>query len=73
LEVPPQPVQVVDTVGAGDAFIAALTMGLLSKMDLSEVHAIADEIARYVCSQPGATPWIPEAFRRKFGALWPLT
>lgn len=65
-EVPPQPVQVADTVGAGDAFAAALTMGLLSKMDLSEVHAIAAEVARYVCSQPGATPPMPEAFRRKF-------
>ena len=65
-EVRPQPVLVADTVGAGDAFTAALTMGLLSGMDLSEVHGIADEIARYVCSQPGATPSMPEAFRRKF-------
>jgi fructokinase len=65
LEVPPQAVQVVDTVGAGDAFTAALTMGLLRKIDLSEVHAIAAEIARYVCSQLGATPSIPEAFRTK--------
>lgn len=65
-EMLPQPVRVVDTVGAGDAFTAALTMGLLSEMDLGEIHAIAAEIARYVCSQPGATPPMPEAIRRKF-------
>lgn len=65
-EVPPQQVRVVDTVGAGDAFAAGLTMGLLSGMDLGDVHAIAAEIARYVCSQPGATPPMPEAFRKKF-------
>jgi fructokinase len=63
---PPQPVRVADTVGAGDAFTAALTMGLLSGMDLDEVHAIAAETARYVCTQTGATPAMPEAFRRKF-------
>lgn len=65
-ELPPQPVQVVDTVGAGDAFAAALTMGLLARMTLDEVHVIAGEIARYICSQRGATPTLPEAFRRKF-------
>jgi len=66
LEVSPQPVQVVDTVGAGDAFTAALTMGLLRRMDLGEVHAMAAEIARYVCSERGATPPLPEAFRKRF-------
>lgn len=65
-EMPPQPVRVVDTVGAGDAFAAALTLGFLKDMDLGEVHSIAAEIARYVCSQPGATPPVPEAIRRKF-------
>ena len=65
-EVPLQPVRVVDTVGAGDAFTAAVTMGLLSGMDIGEVHAIAAEIAGFVCSQPGATPATPETFRKRF-------
>jgi fructokinase len=65
-ELPPQPVEVVDTVGAGDAFAAALTIGLLSKMELSRAHTIAAEVARYVCSQLGATPPLPDTFRRKF-------
>ena len=65
-ELPPQPVRVVDTVGAGDAFAAALTMGLLAGMALDEVHAMAAEAARYVCSQRGATPPLPQAFRGRF-------
>jgi len=65
-EIPPQSVRLEDTVGAGDAFAAALTMGLLSEMDLSALHRIAAEIAGYVCSQPGATPPVPEAFRKLF-------
>jgi fructokinase len=68
-QMPPQPVSVVDTVGAGDAFSAALTMGLLSGMDLREVHAIAAEVAGHVCSQPGATPPMPEALRTKFAPI----
>jgi len=62
----PEPVRVRDTVGAGDAFAAALIMGLLSGMDLSEVHAIATATAGYVCSTSGATPPMPESIRSKF-------
>jgi fructokinase len=63
----PRPVHVVDTVGAGDSFTAALVLGLLRKMDLDEINMLADEVARYVCSQAGATPPMPE-FARKFSA-----
>ena len=59
--------QMVDTVGAGDAFTAALTMGLLNKVDLDEVHAVAVQVARFVCSHTGATPALPEQLRNKFG------
>ncbi len=62
-ELPSQQIQVVDTVGAGDAFAAALTMGVLSRRRLAEVHKFAAEVARYVCSQKGATPLLPDAFR----------
>ena len=65
-ELPPRAVQLVDTVGAGDAFTAALTMGLLARMSLNEVHGVAAELARYVCSQRGATPPLPEEFRGRF-------
>ena len=62
------PVQVIDTVGAGDSFTAALVLGLLQKMDLDEINDIANEVARYVCSQAGATPSLPVEFARKFAA-----
>jgi fructokinase len=63
---PSRPVKVVDTVGAGDSFTAAMVMGLLRKMDLDEINTIANEVARYVCSQPGATPTLPIEFARRF-------
>lgn len=63
---PSRPVKVVDTVGAGDSFTAAMVFGLLRKMDLNEINTIANEVARYVCSQPGATPALPIEFVRRF-------
>jgi fructokinase len=60
------PVRVVDTVGAGDSFTAALVLGLLRKMDLDKINTVANEVARYVCSQPGATPALPVEFARVF-------
>jgi fructokinase len=65
-EAPAQPIQVVDTVGAGDAFTAALVMGLLYQMDLDEIHAAAAEVAGYVCSCPGATPALPQHLCNRF-------
>ena len=61
-----EPLQVVDTVGAGDAFTAALTVGLLNKFDLDEVHATASAVARFVCSHAGATPALPAHLRNTF-------
>ena len=49
----------VDTVGAGDAFTAAVVMGLLAGQDLDRINAAANRLAAYVCTQPGATPVIP--------------
>lgn len=63
------PVQVVDTVGAGDSFNAAMVLGLLRKMDLDRINSIANEIARYVCSQSGATPSLPAQFAKIFSAI----
>ena len=51
---------VVDTVGAGDSFTAALVTGLLEDRELDEINKAACKIAAYVCSQPGATPRIPD-------------
>jgi len=59
-ERPAWPVRVVDTVGAGDAFTAALVAGLLMRKDLDELHALAGEVASFVCSGEGATPRLPD-------------
>ena len=49
-------VEVVDTVGAGDAFSAALIMSLLNGGTLKEAHRHAVKIAAFVCSNKGAWP-----------------
>jgi fructokinase len=54
------PVQVVDTVGAGDAFTAALAVGILTGQELGETNRRANQLASYVCSCKGATPVLPE-------------
>ena len=59
--------QIVDTVGAGDAFTAALTLGMLDGDALDEINAKACELAAYVCSQSGATPHIPRRFSNSYG------
>ena len=64
-----RPAKVVDTVGAGDSFTAALVMGLLNRMDLDEIHATAADIARFVCTRPGATPSLPRELKRRFFRL----
>jgi fructokinase len=56
-------VAVADTVGAGDAFTAALTMGLLQDLPLGVINQQATALAGYVCTQPGAMPQIPEEIR----------
>lgn len=55
---------VVDTVGAGDSFTAALVTGLLENRDLDSVNERACRIAAYVCSQAGGTPPIPEELKQ---------
>jgi fructokinase len=56
------PTQVTDTVGAGDAFTAALAVGLLAGLPLPQIHSAASELAAFVCTQPGGTPEIPPRF-----------
>jgi len=57
-------VKVVDTVGAGDSFTAALALGMLTGKQLDAVNDAANRVASFVCSQQGATPVLPEELRR---------
>ncbi|HEX7654779.1 MAG TPA: carbohydrate kinase [Verrucomicrobiae bacterium] len=65
-ELPGRAFQVVDTVGAGDAFTAALVMGLLHRYPLQEIHRVADSVATFVCSHHGATPELPPTLRAMY-------
>ena len=56
---PVSPAQLVDTIGAGDAFGAAVAMGLLRKLPIPRIGDAANLLASYVCTQRGATPVIP--------------
>ncbi len=54
---PGRPMQVADTVGAGDAFVASLVANLLGgKMQAGEILAHACRLGEWVASQRGATP-----------------
>jgi len=61
-------VTVADTVGAGDAFTAALCAGLERDWPLGHTHDFANRVAAFVCSQPGGTPDVPGHFRQELGA-----
>ena len=50
------PVTVADTVGAGDAFAAALLHGILVDMPAAESLAFANRLGAVVASRPGALP-----------------
>ena len=54
-----EPVEVADTVGAGDSFAAAVATGICRKMPLAEIHPLAEKVASYVCRHSGATPELP--------------
>jgi fructokinase len=55
-------VNVLDTVGAGDAFTAAMAIGILKGHELDRINERANQIASYVCTQSGGTPPIPREF-----------
>lgn len=63
---PGVPAEVRDTVGAGDSFTCAVTLGLLLDWSLAAISEAASEIAAYVCSQDGAVPPLPPRLRERF-------
>ena len=63
LEHPGVRTEVTDAVGAGDAFTATLAMGLVKKCPVELIHDHANRVAAWVCTQPGATPVLPDGLR----------
>ena len=58
--------KVADTVGAGDAFTAAMALGFLRAWDLDDINHRANKIAAFVASRPGGTPDLPQHLRAPF-------
>ena len=58
-------VEVVDTIGAGDAFAAVVALGLLRGNTLEQINEQANHVASFVCTQHGATPPLAEKLVRK--------
>jgi fructokinase len=63
LNCPIVPCRVVDAVGAGDSFGAALVIQMMSGVELSQAQKFASEVAAYVCAKPGATVALPQKLR----------
>jgi len=59
-------VEMGDSVGAGDAFVAALVTGLLRGYELDDLNNKANRVASYICSKHGATPSLTNEIRQLF-------
>lgn len=62
-DLPGQPTTIIDTIGAGDSFTAAMALAYLHGKSLDEINRYATHVAAYVCGQAGAMPTMPEDFR----------
>jgi len=50
------PEKVIDTVGAGDAYAAILSIGYLKNWDLKKINRLANQFAADICGVKGAVP-----------------
>jgi fructokinase len=67
-EHPGIPVKVADTIGAGDAFTAAITHYLLRGAPLAALNEAGNRWGAWMASQTGAMPTLPEAVRAQIAA-----
>lgn len=63
---PTPKVHVADTVGAGDSFTAAFVASYMHGERITDAHQLAMEVSAYVCTQHGAMPKLPDAYRELF-------
>ena len=63
LTIMPPKSNAIDTIGAGDAFFATFTAGLLKNLELEYILSKSCEIASYVTEHKGAILDLPESLR----------
>jgi fructokinase len=68
VDIPGEKVNVVDAVGSGDAFSAALIMALCRGWPLSKAARFANRVGAVMATKAGATPRIAAEYRQ----LWSL-
>lgn len=62
-------VDVVDTVGAGDAFTAGLVHAYIRGASLAQISEVSNLCGSHVASQSGATPELPESLLQKIQSV----
>lgn len=62
------PVEVKDTIGAGDAFTAAMTHYLLQGANLARINEAGNRWGAWVASHPGAMPPLTNEVRNRIAA-----
>lgn len=62
-DLPGVPVDVVDTIGAGDSFTAAMSLAYLKGWSLDRINRHAAGVAAYVCGRAGAMPSLPRELK----------
>jgi fructokinase len=67
-EHPGFPVQIADTIGAGDAFAAAIVHYMLRGASLARLNEAGNRWGAWVASQSGAMPPLPDAVRAGIAA-----
>lgn len=60
----PDQVKVINTVGAGDSFTAAVVVDYLRGHSLDDINRHANAVAGYVCTQVGAVPELPDHLKK---------
>ncbi|MHB1782875.1 MAG: ribokinase [Acidimicrobiales bacterium] len=63
VQVPAPPTRVVDTTGAGDAFVGALAARLAARAQTAEALRFAVTAGSCTAEHAGALPWIPTVLR----------
>jgi fructokinase len=70
VERPAAGIKVADTIGAGDAYTAAITIQLLAGHSPEQVITAGNELGAWVASRPGAMPKASEAERRRLREMY---